>query len=127
MANWDNGLRRYQAENDRRNELAQPVPGSRQQNEAIIERMRQSRSSSSPTSQPPRHQHRVLGLVLLLVLILSHRLRRGAFWFALGLGTVGLLVAFIAADTDTANLGVQMIIGACFCSVLWASRQLEHG
>jgi hypothetical protein len=95
MSWYEQESRRWHVEAERRNQ-------------EIIERMRQAQSSSSRPSQPPRH-HSILGIIFLLVLIASHRLRRATFWAAVLLGIVGLVVAFISPDTE--NLGMLMIVG----------------
>ena len=96
MSWYEQENRRWQVEAERRNQ-------------EIIERMRQSQSSSSPPSQPSPRHHSILGIIFLLVLIASHRLRRATFWVAILLGIVGVVVAFISPDT--ANLGMFMVVG----------------
>jgi hypothetical protein len=65
-------------------------------------------------SSPPQQGHGIGGLLVLGLLVASHRLRRGLGWIAVALVVLGgLLLLLSAADPDLGGVGgVLMLIGA---------------
>jgi hypothetical protein len=77
-------------------------------------------------SSPPQQGHGIGGLLVLGLLVASHRLRRGLGWIAVGLVVLGgLLLLLSAADPDLGGVGgVLMLIGALG---LGSAGDLTHG
>jgi hypothetical protein len=117
MTNWDDSLRAFPAQNERRTETA------RRQNEKLMQRIHE-RIMTQQQQPTTREHHSKLGWIVLGILIASRRIRHAWIILAFSVLCIGLISAAAEANNGVlAVLGVGMLLVGLFAEVLsWLAK-----